>query len=68
MDDRVEGVEPGLIAHHLRPQRRAVERAVRREDVRSKTPSDRGEYLPPRRLRLSGQLVGVDDRRAPAPQ
>src|SRR5207249_12063629 len=68
VDDRVEGVERGLIAHHLGAQRRTVERAVRGEDVRPEAPHDRGEHLAPWRLRLSHQLIGVDDRRAPAPE
>src|SRR5260370_16645830 len=68
MHDAVQRVECRLIAHHLAAQRRTVERPVRGEDVGAEATHDGGEHLPAGRLGLPRERVGVDDRRAPAPQ
>ena len=66
VDDGVEGVERRLITHHLAAQRGAIERPVGREHVDAEPLRDRGQHRAAGRLGLARQLVGVDDRRAPA--
>ena len=65
MDDRVERGEGGVIAHDLPAQRGAVQAAAGCEHVGAEAPRDRGQDGGAGRLRVAGEAVRVDHRRAP---
>ncbi len=65
MHDAVEVVERLLVAEHDRGHGRTVERAVLVDDVGAEAVGHRIEQRRSRRLQIAGDLVGVDDRRAP---
>ena len=65
MDEGIQRRECGIVTNDLGAQGDAIERAVRRQHIGPEPLRNRGEHRTARRLRLAGERIGVDDRRAP---